>query len=316
MPSDYYDLLNVAKGASQEDIKKSYRKLARQYHPDRNPGDKAAAAKFKDIQTAYDTLSEPEKRKLYDQYGPQYEQAQRAAQAGGFGGQGPFTYRYEGGSGGPQGVDPEMFQSIFEQMMGGGMRGGGGHPFEEVMGGGRRKRGRRGPAPQDVEQTITVDFLTAAKGGSRETTTLDGNTIAVKIPPGIEDGRIMRLRGQGLHGGDLLVTVHVQPHAYFKREGQDLVLEVPLSVSEAILGTKVDVPTLDGIVSLTIPAGTSSGQRLRVRGQGLPKPDGTRGDQYVQVKIVVPKHLDAAGKELIQKFAEKHPYNPREGMKW
>lgn len=318
MPTDYYDILGLAKTASADDIKKSYRKLARQFHPDRNPGDKAAAAKFKDIQQAYDTLSDAEKRKLYDQYGPDFEQAARAAQAGfGGGGQGPFNFRWSGGQGGPggaEGMDPRMFQSIFEQMMSG--AGGGGAPFEEMMGGGRRKKGRRAPVPQDVEQTIAIDFLTAAKGGGRETTILDGNTITVKIPAGIEDGRIMRLRGMGVNGGDLLVTIHVQPHPYFKREQQDLVLEVPLTIGEAILGMKVDVPTLDGTVSLTIPAGTSSGQRLRIRGQGLPKGDGTRGDQYVQVKIIVPKHLDQAGKELIQEFAKKHPYHPRENLKW
>jgi DnaJ-class molecular chaperone len=317
MASDYYDLLNVTRNASPEDIKRSYRKLARQYHPDRNPGDKTAAAKFKDIQQAYDTLSDPEKRKLYDQFGADYEQAARAAQAGGFGGQGPFRWSTGGQGGTAEGIDPAMFQSIFEQMMGGGMGGAGaGHPFEEMAGAGRRKRGRRAPVPQDVEQTIAVDFLTAARGGSRETTTLDGKTVAVKIPPGIEDGKILRLRGQGVNGGDLLVTIHVQPHAYFKREQQDLVLDLPLSLSEAVLGAKVDVPTLEGTVSLTIPAGTSSGQRLRIRGQGLPKPDGIKGDQYVQVKIVVPKHLDQAGKEMMQEFARKHPYNPREGLKW
>lgn len=317
MPSDYYETLNLTKNATAEDIKKAYRKLARQYHPDRNPGDKGAAARFKDIQQAYDTLSDPEKKKLYDQYGPDYEQAARAAQAG-FGGQGPFTFRW--GSGGPQGgaegVDPRMFQSIFEQMMGGAGAAGGAHPFEEMTGTGRRKRGRRGPVPQDVEQTLAVDFLTAARGGVRETTTLEGHTVSVRIPPGIEDGKILRLRGQGLHGGDLLVTIHVQPHAYFKREGQDLIVDLPLTISEAMLGTKVDVPTLAGTVALTIPAGTSSGQRLRIRGQGLPKPDGTRGDQYVQVKIAVPKHLDQDGKELIQEFARKHPYNPREHLRW
>lgn len=299
MAKDYYDSLGVSRTASEGDIKSAYRKLARQYHPDRNPGDKAAAERFKEIQQAYDVLSDKKKKEQYDQFGPGFEQMG--------GGQGGFHYGTSGGPGGYQNIDPAAFQSIFEQMMGGGF---GGDFSTTGPGTGRKGRGRQRKVPQDVEQEIHVDFLTAAEGGS-----VDLGRIKVDIPAGFPDGKKLRVRGQGENGGDLYVIVHIRPHAYFQREGQNIVLDVPLTVAEAALGCKVDVPTLKGTVTITIPAGTSSGQRLRIRGMGLPGPSG-KGDQFCETKIVLPKQLNAKSKQLLEEFAKLEPQQPREQLGW
>jgi curved DNA-binding protein len=317
MAKDYYETLGVAKKATENEIKSAYRKLARQFHPDRNPGDKAAAERFKEIQTAYDVLSDKKKREQYDQFGPAFEQMGQGGPGGGAGG-----FHWTGGPGGTKNIDPEMFQSIFEQMVGGG-GGFSGFPggFTTGASTGKRARGRGRRAafeemPQDVEQSIEIDFMTAAQGGTIELTR-PGQTerLSVDIPAGMGDGKKLRLRGQGVAGGDLYVIVHVRPHPYFHREGQDIILEVPLTVTEAGVGCKVDVPTLAGTVSLTIPGGASSGQRLRIRGLGLPSSAG-KGDQYCEVKIVLPKTLDAKGKELLQEFGKLHPLHPRTHLGW
>lgn len=317
MAKDYYEVLGVSKKASENEIKSAYRKLARQYHPDRNPGDKVAAERFKEIQTAYDVLSDKKKREQYDQFGADFEHVGQA----GPGGPGGFHWT-TGGPGGAQNIDPEMFQSIFEQMMGGGgnfsgFPGG----FSAATGSTKRNRGKgRRSAftemPQDLEQDVHIDFMTAARGGRIELARPDqGEKLSVDIPAGMGDGKKLRLRGQGISGGDLYVIVHIKPHPFFRREGQDLILEVPLTVAEAGLGIKVDVPTLSGVVSLTIPSGTSSGQRLRIRGMGLPSAAG-KGDQYCEVKIVLPKLLDAKSKELLQEFGKLHTQQPRANLGW
>lgn len=306
MAKDYYDSLGVSRSATEGDIKSAYRKLARQFHPDRNPGDKAAAERFKEIQQAYDVLSDKKKREQYDQYGPAFEQM---GAGGGSGFPGGAQWGTSGGAGGYQNIDPAAFQSIFEQMMGGG---GGGFPGDFSTTGpatGRKGRGRK-KAPQDVEQEIEVDFMTAAKGG-----TVDLGKIKLDIPAGFPDGKKLRVRGQGENGGDLYVVVHIRPHPYFKRDGQNIILDVPLSVSEAALGCKVDVPTLEGTVTITVPAGTSSGQRLRVRGMGLPAPSG-KGDQYCEMKIIIPKTIGAKAKQLLEEFAKLEPQEPRSQLGW
>lgn len=308
MARDYYDVLGVSKSAAESEIKSAYRKLARQFHPDRNPGDKEAAAKFKEAQEAYDVLSDKEKRKQYDQFG-------HAAFSPGGGpsgsGTGPGGFHYSWGPGGAEGMDPSAFQSIFEQMFGGG-----GSPFGEGgRGKGRRKRGSASP-PQDVQHEVELEFQTAARGGTIEVRTATGSTVSLKVPPGIEDGKILRVRGQGINGGDLLVQIRVLPHRFFQREGADLVVVLPLSLAEAVLGGKVDVPTLDGTITLTIPPGTSSGKRLRLREQGLPKPDGGKGDLYVEAKVMVPTGLDEESQKLFRKFAERNPQHPRADLRW
>jgi curved DNA-binding protein len=304
MPRDYYEVLGVPKTASEADIKKAYRKLARQYHPDRNPGDKQAETRFKEVQEAYDILSDKSKREQYDRFG-------FAGPGGGFPGGGGGGAPFRWGGGGPgfegvRGVDPEDLASIFRQF--GGL---GGEDLGEILGRGRgRGRAPRG-RPADVEAEVTIPFTTAALGGP-VTLQVDGHELEVKVPAGIEDGKKLRLAGQGPGGADLYVKLHVEPHPYFRREGNDLVLEVPLSVTEAVLGTKVDVPTLDGTrLTVKVPPGASSGARLRLRGRGI-----AGGDQYIEIKVVVPRVEDERSRELIEEFARLHPQNPRESVPW
>jgi len=310
MPQDLYDVLGVSRSASEDEITKAYRKLARQYHPDRNPGDKAAEAKFKDISAAYEVLSDKQKRTQYDQFG--------AAGPGFPNGAGEGGFHFGGGPGGFQSIDPETAERLFGQFFGGG--GGGGSPFGDLgdllggargrsSGGGRRTRQRA--APQAVEAEVTVPFTTAALGG-RVSLGIDGREVEVKIPPGFEDGKTLRIAGQGPGGADVHLKVHVAPHPYFRREGNDLVLTVPLSLAEAVLGGKVDVPTLDGSkLTVTIKPGTSSHTRMRVRGQGI-----KGGDLYIEAKVTVPAPADERSRELIEEFAKLNPQRPRVGPPW
>jgi DnaJ-class molecular chaperone len=301
MAADFYDILGVKKDASEEEIKKAYRKLARQYHPDRNPGDKQAETKFKEVQSAYDVLSDKNKRSQYDRFGT-------VGPDGGFpgyggGGAGPTTFHWE--SSGAD-INPE---DILSQILGGGFGGGGvgEGPFPR----GRAGRGRRAAKPEPVETEISIPFEKAALGGPLDMR-INDRELTVKIPPGIEDGKKLRLQGQAPGGGDLWVVIRIQPHAYFRREGNNLILEVPLSLSEAVLGARVDVPTLDGSrLSVKVPPGTSSGARLRLRGKGI-----NGGDQYIEVKIVVPAPKDERSRELIEEFARLNPQNPRAGLPW
>jgi DnaJ-class molecular chaperone len=301
MPRDYYEVLGVKRDASDDEIKKAYRKLARQHHPDRNPGDKQAEKLFKEVQEAYDVLSDKTKRANYDRFG---------FAGGPGGGRGPFPGGGAGGGGFEfQNVDPSAFADILRQFgMGGGE---GAVDMEELLGRRSRGRGRRARPAEDVEHEVRVPFTTAALGG-RVTLSVDGHEIEVKVPAGIEDGKKLRLAGQGPGGGDLLLRMHVEPHPYFRREGNDLILEVPLSVAEAVLGAKVDVPTLDGgRLSVKVPPGTSSGSRLRLRGKGI-----AGGDQYIEAKVVVPAPHDARSRELIEEFARLNPQEPRAGLPW
>lgn len=331
---DYYEVLGVARDASADAIKKAYRTQARKYHPDVNPGDKKAESRFKEVQQAYDILSDPEKRALYNNYG---NAAFEGATAGPRAGAHEWTARQAGpGSGYDQSFD---FNDFFGA---GGAAGpgagagegdqGGGGIFEELLGrmrgGGGRGRQQRptGPRPgRNVEAHLTIPFITAIRGGETqfEIEREDGKreSLAVKVPSGIESGAKLRLRGQGEPGeqggprGDLTIHVEVEPHPYFTRDGRNLSVEVPISVSEATLGAKIEVPTLDGTKTLPVPAGTSSGQKLRLRGQGVPEAGGKpAGDLFLIPKIVVPKKLDETSQRLLQEFAERNPQHPREGI--
>ncbi len=322
---DYYEVLGVAKTATQDQIKKAYRSLARKFHPDANPGDKTSEGKFKEVQNAYDLLSDPEKRARFDQfghaafdpgssYGPRSGGSEWAARAGGgapnFEGVDLGAFFGQGGGAGPgAGAGSSPTGGIFDDLISR-MRG---NP------GGRR---RPSPAePEAAEAAIDVPFLTAIRGGE---TTIEferdngrRETKVVKIPAGIQAGAKLRLKGQGDASGqvDLILTVGVDPHPYFLRDGRDLSVEVPISLAEAVLGAKVEVPTLDGHRTMTIPAGTGSGQRLRLRGQGVPASKGhPEGDLYVVPRVVVPKGVDAESRALIEQFAERNPSSPREGL--
>jgi len=310
MPRDYYEVLGVKKNASEEEIKKAYRKLAREFHPDRNPGDKKAEGKFKEVQEAYDVLSDQKKRSQYDRFG-------RVGPDGG-GGPGPggqgFQWQW-GGPGGFQQVDPGEAADLFRQFFGGGRAGGFGEAgdIEELLGrrSQTRGRGRRAAPAPEVESEVTIPFLTAALGGTVNIQ-VDGRELAVKIPAGVADGQAMRLQGQAPGGGNLKLILRIQPHPYFRREDKNVILEVPISVSEGILGAKVDVPTLDGSkLSVKVPPGTSSGARLRLRGKGI-----AGGDQFIEIKVVVPSSIDDQGRKLIEEFGRLNPQNPRAGLPW
>jgi DnaJ-class molecular chaperone len=308
MPADYYEILGLKRGASEDEIKKAHRKLARQYHPDRNPGDKQAEAKFKEIQQAYDVLSDATKRANYDRFGT-------AEPGPGFGGNargGPGGSNFHWGGGGPEGgfqqVNPEEAADFLNQIFGGGGNMG---DLGDILGRRGRAGGRRARAvpPQEVESEVTIPFLTAAQGGTVNLHVSD-RELNVKIPDGIEDGQSLRLQGQAPGGGNLRLKIHIQPHPYFRREGSNVILEAPLSVAEAVLGTRIDVPTIDGSrLTVKVPPGTSSGSRLRLRGKGI-----KGGDQYIEIKVVVPAPKDDRGRELIEEFARLNPQNPRAGL--
>src|ERR1700685_1275501 len=332
---DYYKTLGVSRNASAEEIRKAYKKLARKHHPDVRPGDKDAADQFKKIQQAYAVLGDPEKRTQFDRYGHAFEGGRgggsyRTAWASGPDGTHAvdlnallsqlFGGTARGGSGGGGGFDPSQFR-------GGGFGTGGANPFG--AGGGASPFGHGEAADpqkgQDVTSDVTIPFQVAAEGGSHGLQMRRGDQterINVKIPAGVEDGSVIRLAGQGPPGpnggppGDLLLTVHVAGHPYFHREGGNLLIDVPITPAEAALGTKVEVPTLsEGHVHVTIPPGTSSGTKLRLRGKGVknPKTD-ERGDQFVVVKIVVPRQSSDAAKNLYQQLSEVETASPRTGL--
>jgi DnaJ-class molecular chaperone len=303
MARDFYDVLGVSRSASEEEIKKAYRKLANKYHPDRNPGDKEAEAKYKEVSNAYDVLSDPEKKKQYDMFG--------AVGPGGFTGGG-------GGGGFPGGftgnVDPAAAEELFRTMFGGGGGPGGGFDLGGMFGGGggrRKTRGRQQAQAPDVETDVRVPFLTAAQGGT-VSIAVGGRTIDVKVPAGIEEGKKLRVPAAATGSADVYLKVHIDPHPYFKRDGNDLLVEVPISIPEAVLGGKVDVPTLAGdVLTVKVPAGTSSGGRLRLKGRGI-----GGGDQYLVFKIVAPRKPDDRTRELMERFAALHPEDVRADTPW
>jgi DnaJ-class molecular chaperone len=321
---DYYDVLGVARDATPDAIKKAYRQLARKYHPDVNPGDKKAEASFKEVQQAYDILSDAEKRSLYDRYGRAAFEGMAAA--GPRSGAQEWTYRQ-----GAPGAESFDFSEFFGPSTTGNPGGEAGNAgiFEELLGrfrgGGARRGASMGPRPgRNLEAPLTIPFLTAVRGGE---TSIDlerdgrRESLLVKIPPGIESGAKLRLRGQGEPGekgapsGDLTIVVDVEPHRYFTRDGRNLTVEVPVTIPEAVLGARVEVPSLDGLKALTIPPGSSSGMKLRLRGQGLPASGGKPvGDLFVILKVVGPKNPDEESRDLIRRFGERNPMQPREGL--
>jgi DnaJ-class molecular chaperone len=326
MNNDYYATLGVGRGASQEEIQKAYRKLAKKYHPDMNPDNKEAQKKFKEVQQAYDVLSDEKKRKLYDQFGPGFEQMSQGAGAGrqwssqvppGFGG---FDFGGAFTGGGDESLPPDL-QDLLRQFTGGG--------FQFAGGPVPRRRGRRAPgqAGADVQHEVEVPFRTAVSGGEVSLRLVrpgrKAETIGVKIPSGIEEGKVIRLRGQGEPSnsggspGDLLITVRVAPHPHFRRDGLDLIARVPVTLAEAALGAKVDVPTPHGVISLKVPPGTSSGTRLRAKGQGIHSSDGRSGDLYAEIMIAIPKAVDEKAAELVRQLDQRlHQRDPRTELEW
>ncbi len=327
---DLYQVLGVSRTASTEEIRKAYRKLALKHHPDVSDAPDAAA-RFAEIQEAYDILTDSEKRKAYDQFGMAGVRGGAGFRAGAGPG-GPFrgsanrggtryTWTGPGGASGAADFDIPDLGSIFEEMFGG-------SPFG---GGATRSRMRTGPraaAPQrgrDVYHAMTVPFMTAVTGGT-ETVRIthpsgESDVIEVKIPAGIDDGAKLRVRGRGNPGhaggepGDVILTIHVGKHPYFRREGLDVLLDVPVSIAEAALGASVTIPLLKGTAEVKVPAGTASGSRLRIRGKGITNAKGTSGDFYAVVQIVPPKSLTASERTLIEKLGAELK-NPRESATW
>ncbi|MBI3989258.1 MAG: molecular chaperone DnaJ [candidate division NC10 bacterium] len=362
---DYYEVLGVRRDASEQEIKRAYRRLARKHHPDVNPGDKGAAERFKEINEAYEVLSDPEKRKQYDLYG------HAGVGAAGF-------------EGGRPGAGFDFDFSRFSQ---GGFEGFG--DLFDLFGGFGRAQARTAPEKgEDLHYTIDLDFEDAVKGltteitlqrhvtcsscqgtgaaggrrvtcpecqgsGQRQVsrgflsmrqpcprcggtgqvgaercrdcggrgTALKTERIAAKIPPGVDNGSKVRIPGMGEAGrnggppGDLYIITRVRPHPFFERKGDNIYCEVPITVTEAALGARIEVPTVDGPAVMVIPPETGSGQVLRLRGKGVPHlKGGGRGDQYVTVKVALPTHLDARSQELLKEFGRLNPYNPRQDL--
>ena len=307
MATDFYAVLGVKKNASADELRKAYKKLSRENHPDRKPNDAAASEKFKQVQEAWDVLGDATKRQQYDQFGSAF---------------GPNGPQFQQGRG-RGGTGPVDFQEMF----------GGNVDLSDLLGGmfgggaGGAQTGRRGRAAQgaNIEAEVEIPFVVATEGGMQDLQLDRVGTVerlSVKIPPGVSTGSVIRLAGQGQAGrgggaaGDLLVTIKVAPHSYFRREGSDLLIDVPLTVSEAALGTKVEVPTLaEGPMVVTIPPGTSSGAKLRLRGKGVPdQKTRARGDLYVVIKLVLPPKLDDATRGLFEQIAAAAPYNPRASL--
>jgi curved DNA-binding protein len=316
MPDDLYARLGVSKDASAQDIKKAYRRLAKELHPDRNPGDAAAEERFKSVKEAYEALSDPAKRKLYDQYGEMglKDGFDPNIHVGGFGGSGA------------RGIN---FEEIFGR--GGGREGGGGpfagaggfgFSFEDLFGGrGRAEaRARKG---LDLHSEITLDFVDALRGAERSLRFANHpSEIRVRIPAGAKEGSKVRLRGQGepgTHGGppgDLVLTVHVTDHPFFYREDEsdDLHVRLPLTPLEAYQGAKISVPTLDGPVQLKVPAGSQPGDKLRLRGKGAPGRGGTRSDLIAHLDVKLPREQDAKIADALREISDSMP-DPRAGFR-
>ncbi|HEY9708517.1 MAG TPA: DnaJ C-terminal domain-containing protein [Oculatellaceae cyanobacterium] len=329
---DYYAILGLSKGASADEIKKAFRRLARKYHPDMNPGDKQAEARFKEVSEAYEVLSDTEKRQKYDQFGQYWKQAGPGwpsgaggvgVDVGGFdfsqyqsfdefinellgrfntgapGNTGGRTYTYRTGTSG--------YNTGFNDFSGG---------FSDYSGFDNRTAGT---TPADREATIALSWSEAFQGVQKRLN-LGNEVIDVRIPPGAKSGSRIRVRGKGQVSapnqprGDLYLNVALKPHSFFQFDGDNLVCEVPVTPDEAVLGATIEVPTPDGIVSVNVPAGIRSGQSLRLRGKGWPRPKGGRSDQLAKIVIVTPKDLTKIEREYYEKIRDSRSYNPRSSL--
>ncbi len=330
--SDPYKVLGVSTSASQDEIKAAYRKLAKKYHPDLNQGDEAVARQFQEISTAYDLLGDPAKRKRYDRGQIDPDGRERR-------GRGSFWTKgwkarsgYTGDAGSKRGNTFD-FDDDFE------FEPGSGDPIDEILkqwrasktgaGGSERPAGgagagaRTGPkkSSQDLRYRLKVPFIEAVAGIKKRVTLSDGKVVNLTIPPATEDGTVLRLKGQGkpasgaLPAGDAYLELNVDPHPHFTRDGNDILLDLPISLQEALLGASVTVPTVHGSVSLKIPKGSNGGKRMRLRGKGVPaKGGGEAGDQYVTLRLVLPDTPDAELTQFIERWGSTHAYNPRKHL--
>jgi DnaJ-class molecular chaperone len=297
--ADPYDVLGLARDASHEDIQKAYRRLAKKFHPDLNPGEKEAQRKFQDLSAAYDILGEEAKRARFDRGeidASGAEQPQRRYYRD-FAEEGAGSQRYESTSGFADFTDADDILSAFFS-----------------RGGRRRMRG------DDRHYRLDVDFLEAVNGASRRIRLPDGSELDIAIPPGTRDGQTLRVRGKGDQGpeggelGDAFIDITVRPHPFFKRDGDDIRLNLPISLTEAVLGGKVTVPTPAGRVAATIPKGSSSGKVLRLKGKGVPRRNGSRGDEYLTLQIILADPPDPELEAFVSKWPAGRAHNPRQQM--
>ncbi|MBD1213363.1 MAG: DnaJ C-terminal domain-containing protein [Dolichospermum sp.] len=318
---DYYEILGVPKDASSEEIKKVYRRLARQYHPDLNPGNKEAEEKFKTIGEAYEILSDSSRRSQYDQFSRYWQQ-------NGFAGnkQTPKSKGWNNRTNdrSSQDVDPSQFsdfESFVNQVIGVSNRkepksSSGNTTTSDPFRSPRTKVAYTVNTPpranrRDIEARLTLPLEKAYQGGNERIRLEDGRSLEVTMPPAMVTGQTIRLRNQGISGGDLYLKITVDPHPLFKLEGANIFCQVPVTPSEATLGGQVEAPTLDGPVKMTIPPGVRSGQRFRLGNKGYPVENGQRGDQLVEIQIVTPKNISPQERELYEKLREIETFKPR-----
>jgi DnaJ-class molecular chaperone len=298
-----YEVLGVKPDATADEIRKVYRKLAKQFHPDLNPGKPEAEARFKTISAAYDLLSDPEKRARYDRGEIDETGAERPPR-------GYYRGHAEGAQGWRYQPEGEMDLSDLEDLFA--AYGSAGHGRRGEAGAGFRARGA------DRHFTLTVDFVTAATGGKQRVSLAPEEWLDVTIPPGVEDGQVLRLRGKGGPGfgggtaGDALIEVRVAPHPLFRRDADNVLLELPVSLAEAVLGARVSVPTVTGPVTMTIPKGSDTGRQLRLRGKGIQKK--SPGDEIVTLNVFIGPSSDPELATFLEKWAPQHPFDPRQGM--
>lgn len=296
---DPYSILGVTRAASQEEIKRAYRGLAKELHPDRHPGDSAAAERFKEVSAAYNLLGDAAQRARFDRGEIGADGAEKAPHGYHYANAGGADEFTRGGFSGPRGFE-DIVGDIF-----GGFRGGRGGPV----------RGR------DRKYSLTVDFLEAARGGNRRLTLPGGKTLDVRIPEGLEDGQQIRLKGQGDQpqggtAGDAMIEVSVRLHPLFSRDGRDINLELPISLREAVLGAKITAPTIHGDVTISIPKGSNAGRVLRLKGRGIRNPkDNSAGDQYVKLKVVLPEVPDAELEKFVRGWRQGEDHDPRAGLR-
>jgi DnaJ-class molecular chaperone len=303
MAEDLYGVLGVSRQASQDEIKRQYRKLAKELHPDLNPDDDAVAERFKRVSAAHAILSDPKKRASYDL--GEIDETGEARQSYGayrdFSGGARGGRYHQGGT-----LDDETLQDLFADMFG-----------SSGFSGGAFRRPTRG---EDVAYKLKISFLEAAKGGKKRVVMGDGQTLDLTIPAGIQEGQTLRLKSKGrggAHGGppgDARVEIGIDPHPQFERRDRDIHLNLPIGLHEAVLGAKIDVPTIDGPVTMTIPKGANSGTTLRLKGKGIGGPKGrARGNQFVHLKVMLPKSIDADLEAFVERWCDEHAYDAREG---
>lgn len=306
---NYYQILNVAKEATPEEIKRAYRRLARQYHPDLNPGDKEAEETFKDIGEAYEILSDPDRRAKYDQFSRYWTQGKKGGTA---------TKVRRGAT--ARKASDEMdfsqyrdFNTFVDQLLNRRdepvtSRPAPTDPFRP--GTSKKSYTVPRPSPRHAEARLTVPLERAYQGGRERIRLEDGRSLEVNMPPGMLSGQKVRLKGQGVNGGDLFLKIELAPHPFFRMQGTDLYCQLPITPCEAVLGGAIEVPTLDGMVKMMVPAGVRSGQKLRMAGKGYPI-NGQRGDQIVEVLVLVPRDISEPERELYEKLRQVETFNPR-----